>query len=875
MRRKRRHKEMTMAKKIVKRTLTGTTSSDPRDYEVKNRTLARKAAAEGMVLLKNEGALLPLDAAKPVALYGAGAVVTVKGGTGSGDVNSRETVSIWQGLKNAGFKVTTESWLSEYEKTYKAARAAWRDEIWRKADAKGEVKGDGGSSFFEIYSSTLFSIPSGNVPTAKAEGDDADTAIFVIARNAGENKDRSDVPGDWRLTDVEKDILCSVCSLYSKVVLLLNTGGLIDLSFLDCDKMKNIAAVLYIHQPGMEAGNAVADVITGKVTPSAKLTDTWALSYDDYPNAATFSHCNGDVQNELYSEGIYVGYRYFDTFDKKVRYGFGYGLSYTTFAIEQVGMTHYDLGKETAQIGVTVRVKNTGGMAGKEVVQVYISCPQLKAQKEFRRLVGFAKTRLLDAGGTQELEVRFPVRALSSYCEKLPGWRAEEGKYVILTGSSLDTSKAAGVVSLEQGLIFEKTQNICKPQRDIDELKQDEAVSQSIERRREALLAQAEGKPVIYLHEGDVGNVREVVYDGAYENTPKEVRDFVNTLTTEQLVTLVAGDIKKGQGADTDDTEGGGSQLGSAGAAVPGSAAQTSDCAASQGLSDIVLADGPAGLRLTKQFQAVDGKPVTPDFAAALEGGFLVENRPSRKKVEGETRYQWCTAFPVGTQLAQSWDMDLIASVGKAVAVELVEFGVTLWLAPGMNIHRNPLCGRNFEYYSEDPILSGLCAAAMTSGVQSVKGVGTTIKHFACNNQEDNRMASDSILTERTLREIYLKGFQIAVQKSQPMSIMTSYNLINGVHAANNFDTCTKATRCEWGFKGVIMTDWTTTMIDDKCTASGCMRAGNDLVMPGAESDFANIKAELKAGTLKIEDVKRSVARLVNIVWQSRFTQEG
>ena len=864
-----------MAKKIVERTLTGTTSNEPRGYEIENRALARKAAADGMVLLKNEGALLPLDTAKPVALYGAGAVVTVKGGTGSGDVNSRETVSIWQGLKSAGFKVTTETWLSAYETAYKDARAAWRDEIWRKADAMGEVKGDGGSSFFGIYSSTLFSIPSGTVPTARAQGDDADTAIFVIARNAGENKDRADVAGDWRLTDTESEILCSVCSLYSKVVLLLNTGGLMDLSFLDCDKMKNIGAVLYIHQPGMEAGNAVADVITGKVSPSAKLTDTWALSYADYPNAATFSHCNGDVQNEVYSEGIYVGYRYFDTFNKKVLYGFGYGLSYTTFAIEQVGCAHYDLGKCCAQIGVKVRVKNTGSASGKEIIQVYASCPQHKAQKEFRRLVGFAKTRLLAAGESEELEVRFPVRALASYCEKLPGWRAEEGKYIILAGSSLDEAKVAGVVSLEQGLIFEKTQNICKPQRDIDELKQDETVKQSIEQRREALLAQAEGKPVISLHEGDVGDVREVVYDGAYDNTPKEVRNFVDTLTTEQLVTLVAGDIKKGQGADEDDSEGGGSQLGSAGAAVPGSAAQTSDCAASQGLSDIVLADGPAGLRLTKQFQAVDGKPITPDFAAALEGGFLVENRPSRKKVDGETRYQWCTAFPVGTQLAQSWDMDLIASVGKAVASELVEFGVTLWLAPGMNIHRNPLCGRNFEYYSEDPVLSGLCAAAMTSGVQSVKGVGTTIKHFACNNQEDNRMASDSILTERTLREIYLKGFQIAVQKSQPMSIMTSYNLINGVHAANNFDTCTKAARCEWGFKGVIMTDWTTTMVDDKCTASGCMRAGNDLVMPGAESDFVNIKAELASGTLKIEDVKRSVARLVNIVWQSRFTQEA
>ena len=249
--------------------------------------------------------------------------------------------------------------------------------------------------------------------------------------------------------------------------------------------------------------------------------------------------------------------------------------------------------------------------------------------------------------------------------------------------------------------------------------------------------------------------------------------------------------------------------------------------------------------------------------------------KDSGKPKKGTTMYQYCTAFPVGTALAQSWDINMIRAVGKAAGEELLEFGVTLWLAPGMNIHRNPLCGRNFEYYAEDPVLAGFCAAAMTQGVQSVDGVGTTIKHFACNNQEDNRMGSDSVLSERTLREIYLRGFEIAVEKAQPMSIMTSYNLINGVHSANNYDLCTKAARCEWGFKGVIMTDWTTTMQDETCTAAGCMRAGNDLVMPGAPSDHENIRKELEAGTLKIEDLKRSVSRLVNTVWQSAYVEDN
>ena len=208
------------------------------------------------------------------------------------------------------------------------------------------------------------------------------------------------------------------------------------------------------------------------------------------------------------------------------------------------------------------------------------------------------------------------------------------------------------------------------------------------------------------------------------------------------------------------------------------------------------------------------------------------------------------------------------------MAEEMDRFQITLWLAPGMNIHRNPLCGRNFEYYSEDPYLTGMMAAAMTEGVQSRKGCGVTIKHFACNNQEDNRKGSDSILSERTLREIYLKGFEIAVKKARPMALMTSYNKINGVHAANSFDLCTMAARCEWGFDGVIMTDWTTTHDGPQCTASGCMRAGNDLVMPGIPQDHENMRRELKEGTLKEEELRRSIGHLADVVFRSNRYEE-
>ena len=280
-----------------------------------------------------------------------------------------------------------------------------------------------------------------------------------------------------------------------------------------------------------------------------------------------------------------------------------------------------------------------------------------------------------------------------------------------------------------------------------------------------------------------------------------------------------------------------------------------------------------SGLRLKKEYQVENGRIVPTDFLSALEGGFFAASKEKR----GTSYYQYCTAIPVGTLLAQTWNLDLVRELGEMIGHEMELFGITLWLAPGMNIHRNPLCGRNFEYYSEDPLLAGMMAASMTLGVQKVPGCGTTIKHYACNNQEDNRMGSDSILSERTLREIYLKGFEIAIKDAQPMSIMTSYNLINGVHAANCYDTCTKAARDEWGFAGAIMTDWTTTnvQIQGECTAAGCMRAGNDMVMPGMEEDHENIRKELKEGTLDIRELKRCIYNTVNIILQSNQYEEA
>ena len=858
-----------MKKNIIKRGLTGVPSSAESDREIRGRRTARAAASQGMVLLKNEGAILPLSTEKPVALYGAGAAVTVKGGSGSGDVNSRHTVSIYEGMKAAGYQITTEEWLADYQRLYQDARNAWKDEIWARVDQAGtDPHGNDNTGFFLVYASMPFLIPSGSVPAEKAPDDTADTAIYVIARTAGEGADRHNRPGDYQLTDTEEAFADALCRMYDHVILVLNTGGLIDLGFTDAPGRENIDAILYIHQPGMEAGTAFADIISGAVTPSAKLTDSWAYSYADYPNAETFSYNSGNVEKEAYVEGIYVGYRYFDTFEKPVRYCFGYGLSYTTFAVETIGLELVNPGTKDPYADVTVRVSNTGPVSGAEVVQLYAARPQDRLQKEYRSLVGFAKTAVLSPGEAQTLRVSFPLRTLASYDEAASAWVLEKGFHILLTGTSLESAEVCGAVEVTEDMVFTKTEPICPRTYPLSELTQSGETAASVAARRERLLSAlgAKALPVITVRGGDI-LPETIVYSGAYEDTPQEVRDFVDTLSLDEIITLSTGDVAKGINADSSNSS---SQLGSAGTSVPGSAAQTSDCAADKGLADIVLADGPAGLRLNQSYQAADGVPIPAEFEAAMENGFLVRDTGSTPA--GETYYQYCTAFPTGTQLAQSWDTDLIEQVGRAVSEDLAEFHVTLWLAPGMNIHRNPLCGRNFEYYSEDPVLSGLCAAAMTDGVQSADGIGTTIKHFACNNQEDNRMGSDSILSERALREIYLKGFEIAVKKSHPMSIMTSYNLINGVHAANSYDLCTKAARCEWGFDGVIMTDWTTTMQGPECTASGCMRAGNDLVMPGAASDHEDIRRALADGSLPLEDLKRSVARLVKTVWASRNT---
>ena len=834
------------------RTFNGTTSPEVTQRETDHRKLAREAAAEGFVLLENKDHFLPLAKGSKVGLYGAGAIRTIKGGTGSGDVNERDSVNIFQGMKNAGYDVTSSEWLEDYDKLYVQARLDWKNEIFTK------LNGDD-TKFFDAYSATPFFMPSGNpIDEEKAAADGADTAFFVLARIAGENKDRFDTEGDYFISKEEKAILAQVSRCYKNVVLVINTGGLMDLAFVE--EFDNIRSILQYVQAGQEGGNAFADVVSGDVTPSGKMTDTWAKDYYDYPGAEVYSYKSGDLMKEKYEEGIFVGYRYFDTFEVPVRYSFGYGMSYTDFEIRTDDIKVSGRGMMNPKVSVTVTVTNTGDTyAGKEVVQIYASCPQGRLVKEFRRLAGFGKTKLLAPKESQTMTITFPLYQLTSYEEESASWILEPGMYGIWIGNDLNTSVLSGALELDEKAVMTACENICPMKEELNEIVPD---AEKVQAREAVWQKEVKEKrmSVIELKASEIPTVK-VDYQPEPEELPGKAGKIVETLSVDQLALLATGDPGRAQG----------NALGSAGISVPGAAAETSPCASEEpwNVTTIALVDGPAGLRLKREYQVDNGEIVASDFLAALEGGFF--SKPQEKR--GTTYYQFCTAIPVGTLLAQSWDVELIKRVGEMIGHEMELFNVTLWLAPGMNIHRNPLCGRNFEYYSEDPLLAGMMAAAMTLGVQKVPGCGTTIKHFACNNQEDNRMGSDSILSERALREIYLKGFEIAAKDAQPMSIMTSYNLINGVHAANCYDTCTKAARDEWGFAGAIMTDWTTTnvQIQGECTAAGCMRAGNDMVMPGLPEDHENIKKELADGTLTMAELKRCIYNTVNIVLQSNM----
>lgn len=827
------------------------------ELERQNQEKVRELASECIVILENDGVLPLSPENRKIALFGNGAKDTVKGGTGSGDVNSREVICIEDGLKAAGFEITTHERLEKYSKKLVESKASYMEEIEAMAKEKNVP------TLMAMFAKPYESLQMEPISEEEVKRSETDTAVYVLARNSGEGKDRDYKPGDYLLREDEERNIRFLADHYERFIVLLNVGGIIDTEVLK--SISGINAIVLIGQTGNAGGHIVADFLAGKSIPSGKLTDTWAVRYEDYPNSETFSHNNGNTDDEYYTEGIYVGYRYFDTFGVEPSYCFGYGKGYTEFALKTENAAI-----ENQALHLEVKVSNIGEKyPGKEVVQAYYSAPEGSLEKPYQELAGFAKTKLLSPGENEVVRIVFPIAQMASYDMNDAAWKLEKGEYLVRVGNSSRNSEIAAVLSLSETVVTEQLKNICKDVNDVEEL------GAPKEKRTLSEKELSEYKTAVHI-EVDVNSIETVCcqYQSerpVYEDHRKgeqltltdvkegkaALEELVAQLTVEELADLCVGTFRSGGSGE--------SVVGSASAAVPGAAADTtSKLTAARKIPNLILADGPAGLRLQTHFKTTaDGE--------LLPGGemFGMDIKPFQEDTPRDAidYYQYCTAIPVATSLAQSWNMELIEEIGKLVGKEMQQYHVHLWLAPGMNIHRNPLCGRNFEYYSEDPVLSGKCAAADTRGVQSFAGQGTTIKHLAVNNQEDNRMFSNSHVTERTLREIYLKGFGIAVKEAQPYSIMTSYNLLNGIHTANHYELLQTVARDEWGFEGVVMTDWFSSQDTSKLGETSdiypwsssvqCIYAGNDLQMPGCVSNITDIieavneKKEITLGDLQ------------------------
>ena len=794
-----------------------------------NRELARAAAREGIVLLKNDGAL-PVKPGR-IALYGAGASRTVKGGTGSGEVNERHTVTILEGLELAGYEIATYDWIRDFERECRNAEQEWLET--RRAQGAG------------IMNSMLqpFTPPAGRmISDADIALSSCETAIYIVARQAGEGADRKLRNNDFDLSTEETESIRKMAASYKNSVLVINSGSYLDIGTLDDE----VSAVIWFCQQGMEGGAAFADILSGRASPCGKLTDTWARSYADVPNGMQYSYLNGDTSREFYREGIYVGYRYYDSFEAPCRYPFGFGLSYTSFALSEPAVSLDDCG-----ITLKVTVKNTGTMQGKEVVQVYVSPPQGELVKEYQRLAGFAKSAALSPGEEQLIEIAFPLDYMASYCERRAAYILEKGEYIVRVGTSSADTRPAAVIELDETAVLQKLRHICPVKIDFDE------ISPAIRKNTAPL----EGAARLMLRASELKCVSADYFEPPVCQS-EQVREILSRLTTGDMIDLCVG-------------TGIGGMFNTNHNYTPGAVGRTKDRLVGKGITNLNLADGPAGLRLLRE-SALDvrGRLRFRNGAYINDVMNMLPERVRRHfdaAPEDEALYQLATAFPVGTALAQTWNSALCEAVGAAVAREMDEYGVSYWLAPAMNIHRNPLCGRNFEYLSEDPVLTGKLAAAITRGVQSIDGCYATVKHFACNNLEDNRNRNDSIIHERALREIYLKGFEICVRDARPRALMTSYNMINGVYTPNSHDLCTAVLRNEWGFDGVVMTDWYSTL-PGLADAGSAIGAGNDMIMPGSPLDKLAIWRGLKKFRLTDGDLKRSAARIIKSVLDSRVS---
>lgn len=757
------------------------------DWDKYLETSAR-AVSGGIVMLKNDGAL-PLKQGGTAAVFGRIQLHYYKSGTGSGGmVNVSKVIGITDGLLDAGYKLD-EQLLNAYRE-------------WDEQNPFDHGEGWGG----EPWSQKEMPLTDELVGGAASR---ADAAIAIIGRTAGEEMDNKLEKGAFLLSDLEEDMLRRVTSAFDKTVVLLNTGGLIDMSFMD---RYPVSAVMYVWQGGMVGGAGTAAVLTGEVSPSGKLPDTIAYEISDYPSDKFFG--SGDM--DCYGEDIYVGYRYFETFAKdRVRFPFGFGMSYTSFDI-----TASDFKLDGDKVTGSVNVKNTGSTPGREVVQIYCSAPQGKLGKPARVLCGFDKTRTLQPGESQTLSFEIPLESVASYDDSgvtghKSAWILEQGGYVFYAGADVRSASEAYSLTLPETVVRQ-----CKSalgpltafKRMVNSSGKPEF--EDVPLTGEAFPHDHAKLPAEIPQTGDRGIRLADVVNG--KNTLEE---FTAQLTDYDLSCIIRG-------------EGMGSPKVTAGTAA--AFGGVSDTLTALGIPCACCDDGPSGMRLdcgTKAF-----------------------------------------SLPNGTLLASTFDRPLMTELFTFMGLEMHTNQVDCLLGPGMNIHRHPLNGRNFEYFSEDPYLTGEMASAELAGLHSTGAEGT-IKHFCGNNRETRRHFLDSVISERALREIYLRGFEKAVKKGGAKSVMTTYGQVNGVWTAGNYDLVTGILRDDWGFDGFTMTDWWANInrrgkAPDKSDFAAMAMAQNDVYMVTADGAACNDNTldSLKSGELTRGELQRNAMNILRFL---------
>lgn len=757
------------------------------DWDKYLETSAR-AVSGGIVMLKNDGAL-PLKQGGTAAVFGRIQLHYYKSGTGSGGmVNVSKVIGITDGLLDAGYKLD-EQLLNAYRE-------------WDEQNPFDYGEGWGG----EPWSQKEMPLTDELVGGAASR---ADAAIVIIGRTAGEEMDNKLEKGAFLLSDLEEDMLRRVTSAFDKTVVLLNTGGLIDMSFMD---RYPVSAVMYVWQGGMVGGAGTAAVLTGEVSPSGKLPDTIAYEISDYPSDKFFG--SGDM--DCYGEDIYVGYRYFETFAKdRVRFPFGFGMSYTSF-----DLTASDFKLDGDKVTGSVNVKNTGSTPGREVVQIYCSAPQGKLGKPARVLCGFDKTRALQPGESQTLCFEIPLESVASYDDSgvtghKSAWILEQGGYVFYAGADVRSASEAYSLTLPETVV-RQCKSALGPLTAFKRMVNSNGKPEfeDVPLTGEAFPHDHAKLPAEIPQTGDRGIRLADVVNG--KNTLEE---FTAQLTDYDLSCIICG-------------EGMGSPKVTAGTAA--AFGGVSDTLTALGIPCACCDDGPSGMRLdcgTKAF-----------------------------------------SLPNGTLLASTFDRPLMTELFTFMGLEMHTNQVDCLLGPGMNIHRHPLNGRNFEYFSEDPYLTGEMASAELAGLHSTGAEGT-IKHFCGNNRETRRHFLDSVISERALREIYLRGFEKAVKKGGAKSVMTTYGQVNGVWTAGNYDLVTGILRDDWGFDGFTMTDWWANInrrgkAPDKSDFAAMAMAQNDVYMVTADGAACNDNTldSLKSGELTRGELQRNAMNILRFL---------